>query len=285
MTLHDSHYVRGRRTRAEVIGRVTGMHELYDRNRLTVRLVRDDGTERSVSADRTQYFSFRSVAPGTYHLYCCAVFGGMFDDILVGSVQASSGVSVIHAHVGGGVVRGRVRLRERPVPSPSILELRPADGRKEAHRSTLDRFGRFFFSGLSPGLHELTGRVPGHGTIEPVRVLATRGEVRLDDVAVRPTPRVRVVVRGPRGGAVAGRYALVVHGASGQLVPDVASRIDEGWLVECPDGAEPGYRIEAAGGGSGSGETATADVTPVVELVVNPRGIVKRERVVRVRWG
>src|SRR5262245_14972411 len=83
----------------EVIGRVSGLHELHDKSRLTLRLATPEGALRTTRADRTKYFKFTRLTPGAYELSCSGVFGGVFNEIHVGSLDVVLGIVVASADV------------------------------------------------------------------------------------------------------------------------------------------------------------------------------------------
>lgn len=268
----------------EVAGHVQGLHELRDNGRLVIRLVpRDGGRLRMVRADRTQYFAVRRLLTGEYDLHCGAVFGGVYNDLYLGMVAVKPGLTLVHGRAHGSVVRGTVLGCRRPVPVNSRIELRRKEHTGPAHASLLDRFSRFFFTGLVPGDYVLTGHVPGNGTVGPLDVRVAGSESRLDPLFIDRVPVVRIGVRGVRRDSMLRRFRVVVHAPDGSLHPDGVAVTDSEVVVETPSAGRTRYRIEATGASPVLGD---ADADPAERIEVTPHwsGVPRSDRIVTVRW-
>jgi hypothetical protein len=273
------------RRSCELIGHVAGLHELHDKNRLGVRLVGPGGsTLRTTKTDRTKYFGFRRLRPGRYGVFCSGMFGGMFNDIFLGNVVVAPGVTIGRVSVGSRTIQGTVAVRERPIPQEAVLELRCANGEGETHKAALDRYGRFFFSGLGRGDYLLSGRVPGQGYIDESIVRIDESDIAVDSIPLRPVPRLCLRIRGPRGGMTGRNYRLVIRTSDGASHEGAVARNDNGWFVECPLDSGAKYRVEVPGCEVVTGEVGAATDTAVVNIVARAHGLRRTERLVSVCW-
>lgn len=256
-----------RRRLGEVVGHVNGLHELHDKCRIGVRLVsRDADVHREMRCDRTRYFAFRRVPPGTYELRCDGVFGGVYNEIVLGSVRVDRSVTLIHASADGAVLVGSVLGCGRPTPRSARMELARQDGTGGCHVSLLDKFSRFFFGGLSRGEYILNGHIPGRGRVAPVGVLLSEGTTRLPAVQMEPAPTLRIRVRDQAGRSVLRRFRVNITRRDGRDYVEGFEKQEGELVIERPADCGAQYRVQLSGGAPVVGRFGDGELNSVATL-------------------